>query len=397
MADSPEDRIRVDVEEDRYSRLRLIPWWDQQKLRGAKLMVVGSGALGNEVIKNCALLGIGSILVVDFDSIEESNLSRSVLYRQDDGGASKAETAAAAARELNPSLQVYSLNADVTRVGLGLFRWADVVIGGLDNIEARLAVNRACWKVGTPWVDGATEAFQGVARVFVPPDGVCFECTLSEREERFLSVRNSCGFLAREAYRQGRTPTTPTTSSVVAGIQVQEALKLLHPEARLPGLAGKGFFFDGASYDCFTISYTRRDDCLSHETYARIVQTPLRSCTATLDDVLTEARERLLGDVVLDLPQELVTKLRCGSCGSNRHFYRLLGAVDVEEAKCPDCGTLRVPEVVTQYGGESEVGSLKLSELGFGPMDILAARSDDGEVQIEISGDTQEVFGERQP
>ena len=74
-----------DFEEDRYSRLRLIPWWDQEKIQNAKIMVVGAGALGNELVKNLTLLGIGNILIFDIDSIENSNLTRSVLFTRHSG------------------------------------------------------------------------------------------------------------------------------------------------------------------------------------------------------------------------------------------------------------------------------------------------------------------------
>lgn len=169
----------ADLEEDRYSRLRLIPWWDQSKLKNAKVMVVGAGALGNEVIKNLALVGVGNILIIDMDIIENSNLSRSVLFRAEDCGRLKAEVAAERAMEINPDINVTWMNADIVNdVGLGVFACMDVVIGGLDNREARLAINQSCWKVNVPWVDGAIEVLHGVARVFVPPDGACYECTM---------------------------------------------------------------------------------------------------------------------------------------------------------------------------------------------------------------------------
>jgi adenylyltransferase/sulfurtransferase len=91
-----------DFNEDRYSRLRLIPWWDQEKLRTARTMVVGAGAIGNELLKNLALLGIGHIFAIDMDRIENSNLTRSILFRQKDEGRYKAEVAAERVREINP-------------------------------------------------------------------------------------------------------------------------------------------------------------------------------------------------------------------------------------------------------------------------------------------------------
>lgn len=389
--------ISVDSQEDRYTRLQMIPWWEQERLRQAKVMVVGAGALGNEIIKNLALLGVGNILIIDFDSIEVSNLSRSILYREADEGTSKAHSAAVAARSINPDCNIYSINADITwQVGLGVFRWADVVIGGLDNREARLAVNRACWKVNRPWVDGATESFQGIARVFVPPHGACYECTLSEQDFVMMEARNSCGFLAGEAYRRGSVPTTPTTSAVIAGIQVQEAVKLLHQDACLPGLQGKGFFFDGGSYDCFTIEYVRKDDCLSHETYDNIVETSMSSSKNTLADVLSIAKEITGDKTVIDLPDDMVVELCCGSCGFNKELFRLIKTVDIRQATCERCGLTMVPEVVGQCDTESLFKNVPLSDLGFGVMDIVPVRSDQYEVQIEISGDASVVFGDQQ-
>ena len=132
------DQLIID-DDDRYSRLRLIAWWDQDKLAAAKVLVVGAGALGNEVLKNLALLGVGTVYVADFDEIEESNLTRSVLFRHKDCGRPKAEAAADAVRDINPDTKVVPMLANiVTDVGLGLFRDVDVVIGCLDNREARL-------------------------------------------------------------------------------------------------------------------------------------------------------------------------------------------------------------------------------------------------------------------
>ncbi|HEY8669164.1 MAG TPA: ThiF family adenylyltransferase, partial [Tepidisphaeraceae bacterium] len=140
------------AEEDRFHRFSLIGWWDQKKLAAAKVLVIGAGALGNEIVKNLALLGVGNVLIADMDRIENSNLSRSVLYRAQDNGRPKAEVAAEAARDIYPAIKAHHFNGNVVYdLGLGVFRWADVVIGGLDNREARLAINRACWKVNRPW------------------------------------------------------------------------------------------------------------------------------------------------------------------------------------------------------------------------------------------------------
>lgn len=187
-----------DFTEDRYSRLRLIPWWDQDKLKHARVMVVGAGAIGNELIKNLSLLGVGTIFVVDMDEIEHSNLTRSVLFRREDVSHYKADVAAMRGMELNPDVCIHALCANVvTEVGLGLFRRMDVVLGGLDNREARLSMNQSCYKVNIPWIDGAIEALGGFARVFIPPEGPCYECTMTEADWQQIRKRKSCALLTQ--------------------------------------------------------------------------------------------------------------------------------------------------------------------------------------------------------
>jgi len=143
--------------ESRYDRQERISWWRQDRLRGASILVVGAGALGNEIVKNLALLGVGSITVIDMDHIEHSNLARCVLFRDTDVGAAKAEVAARRAAELNPDTSVTGIVAPVQDYGVAGVALHDLVIAGLDSREARLWVNQACRKMGRTWVDGAIE------------------------------------------------------------------------------------------------------------------------------------------------------------------------------------------------------------------------------------------------
>ena len=141
-------------ESDRYSRLRLIGWWDQDRIAAARILVVGGGALGNEVLKNLALLGLGKVYLIDFDRIQGSNLSRSVLFRAHHEGQPKSNVAAEMAMQMNPDCQIIPIFGDVlTEIGLGMVRDVDLVICCVDNREARLWINRMCWK---PILRGST-------------------------------------------------------------------------------------------------------------------------------------------------------------------------------------------------------------------------------------------------
>lgn len=221
--------VITDPDSDRYHTFGYISWWQQEVVRNATILVVGAGALGNEVLKNLALMGIGNILIADFDTIEDSNLSRSVLFRETDRGERKADIAAQRVKELNPDVNVKSWHGNINfEMGMGVFRHVDAVIGCLDNREARLSINRFSWAVNRPWVDGAIQELMGIVRVFWPGQGACYECTLTDLDYQIINLRYSCPLLARENILQGKVPTTPTSASIVSAFQTQEALKLIH-------------------------------------------------------------------------------------------------------------------------------------------------------------------------
>ena len=205
------DDVFVIDESDRYGRMRLISWWRQERLAAAKVLVVGAGALGNEVLKNLALLGAGHLFVIDFDAIEATNLTRSVLFRESDAGRPKAERAAAAVKVLNPDVKVRALNGNVmTELGLGVYADMDVVIGCLDNREARLWINRQCWRAGKPWVDGAIQEISGVVKVFVPPASAA--TWWSWPASTWPSTSPARSSSPPRSWRSTRRPVGPSTS-----------------------------------------------------------------------------------------------------------------------------------------------------------------------------------------
>ncbi len=395
MAREDNDRIVIGGNaggEGRYSRFELISWWDQARLHRARVLVVGAGALGNEILKNLALVGAGRVLVADMDSVEMSNLSRSVLFRPEDEGRPKAEVVAAAATRINPDVAARGLVCNaVYALGLGAYRWADVVLGGLDNREARLYVNRAAWQANTPWIDGAIERLQGTARVFMPPEGACYECTMGPADWDMLERRRSCALLKREELAGGKVPTTPTAASVVAGIQVQEALKLLHGEETM---AGRGFVFDGQNYDSYMIGYPRKEDCMSHDTFGSVESTDWSARGVTVGQALDRARSELGAEAVLDLRVEIVRRLECPECGDSEDLFRSVGELSAEQAACPKCSAHRRPDFLHSLDGSEGLEELSLAEVGVPLFDVITARSGMQRVFWELSADAPEVLGE---
>lgn len=393
MVDSRSIRLSLsELEEGRFSCFGRIQWWDQARLARARVLVVGAGALGNEIIKNAALLGFGHVLVVDLDRIETSNLSRSILFRPEDIGQAKAATAARAAKSIFGGMSVHFLNADVLcEVGLGVFAWADLILAGLDNREARLWLNRCAWKVNRPWIDGAIEGLSGLARVFLPGIPPCYECTLGETDWAILTRRMSCNLLSREEMGGGKVPTTPTVASIVAGLQVQEAVKWLHG---LPTLAGKGYVFDGMNHVSYTVEYTQNPDCLSHETYSVIVPWAGTSARTTLQELYAFAQDQLgAREVVLEFSRDVVKGLMCPRCQAGTDVFTAVGALSSAAARCPHDGEQCVVQTVHNYRGVETWGNRPLNRLGLPLFDMFVARSAAEEKAILIEGDGVEVLG----
>ena len=380
-------------DEDRFARFRLISWWDQKKLAQARVLVIGAGALGNEIVKNLALLGVGNLFIADMDRIENSNLSRSILYRAGDNGSFKAEIASQAAREIYPELKSHHFTGNVVYdLGLGVFRWADVVIAGLDNREARLAINRACLKVNRPWIDGAIEKIDGCARVFMPT-GPCYECTMTEQDWKLLAMRRSCNLLSREQMAGGgRTPTTPTVSSIIAGVQCQEAVKLLHG---METIAGKGWMFNGSVTDAYTIEYQRKDDCYSHDTLGQIIALDHGVESITARDLLERAREMLGEGAHLELARDVLEKLSCTACGRVEKIFASLGKVPASKAHCSHCSGVRDASTFFKINGTESFLDEPLAQIGVPRFDIVIGRSADGRlIGFELAGDAKHVLGD---
>lgn len=394
-----EDVIVVtDPAADRYHTFGFISWWKQDVVRKAKVMVIGAGALGNEVLKNLALMGIGYIFIVDFDTIEDANLSRSVLFRSEDNGRRKAEVAAEAVKRLNSDVQVQWFHGDVTYdLGMGVFRRMDAIIGCLDNRWARLWINRFCWHLNKPWVDGAIQEFLGEARVFRPNDGACYECTFKETDYAIINLRYSCPLLAWEDILQGKVPTTPTIGSIIAGIQTQDALKLIHG---MEVQAGKGLVFNGLNNDVYLTEYPLKKDCQSHWVWEDIVE--LRDCRAdstTLSELLNIVRRKMgpgtiieLADGSQNIEREYVVAFQCRICNTRTEVHKPLHRVSWNEGICPECGEMREPIMTHIITGKEDFLDKTLTEVGVPPLHIVAARNGLNYRYFELTGDENWFF-----
>lgn len=281
---------------------KLMSWWDSEKVHNAKVMVVGAGALGNEVLKNLALMNVGNIFIVDFDTIEYANLCRSVLFREEDITRTnfKCEIAAERIKDINPNINVQTVNGDIMiDVGLGVFRRMDVIIGCLDNRIARLFINRYSYAAGKIWIDGAIQNMSGQLNVY--KNGIsCYECSLTDTDWQNIRKKLGCADIAQRNSSAGRVPTTPISSSIIAAMQVQEALKVIHKYDK-QSMVGEQFTYDGMNNWILNFkSPELKEECSSHYeiTDEELIKAVNISHKDTVEQALKELKKILKSDKV---------------------------------------------------------------------------------------------------
>lgn len=376
--------------ESRYDRHNLIDWWDQEKLGKARILVAGAGAIGNEALKLLALLGVGQLFVVDFDTVELSNLTRTVLFRAGDIGQGKAEIAAERVRQLNPDVEVRALQGDLQfDVGLGIYSAMDVVIGCLDSINARLALNRACGHVGVPWLNGGIEATLAQVTLYESGSGVCFECGMSPSMWDSRNRRYSCGGLRNET-AENKMPTTAIVASLAASYLVNEALLLLH---RAPGQPQEGLEFGQQisltvkPYSFYIHTLRRHADCLAHDRWE-----PIEVFARSPQDVTVASllQEMAMPDGIVELGFDLLTEMHCLQCHRREAIFRPIEKCSISLRHCADCGTeSRQPETVSWLDATSPYADTPLAQLAVPEYQIVALKAGATRRYIQLTGQYQ--------
>jgi len=207
---------------------------------------------------------------------------------------------------------------------------------------------------------------------------------------KMLEARRSCALLSRSEMEQGKVPTTPTTASVIAGIQCQEAVKYLHG---LDVLEGQGFIFEGMSHQSYVVRYTRRDDCPSHELDPSVEVLPWSATQTTVREFLARVRADLGPEAVVETNNDLLAALYCSQCDETETVWTSLGNVTQANARCPRCQSDRSPEMVHTLDDGVACLDRTLAEIGIPRWDVLAGRAGLEQRFYEFAGDRDGVLG----
>ena len=244
------DKQKKSFNDEFYSRqiiLRELGRKGQRKLAKSRVAVVGLGGLGTISSVYLALAGVGCLRLIDQDTVELHNLHRQVLYIPDDLHYPKVEVSAKRLKKINPLVKVEpmpeNLNANNVKK---LLSGMDCVVDGLDNMRTRYLVNRACAKLGIPYVFGAAIGIEGNLSVFAPPETPCLECVLPNIEDANLLSCDVRGVL-------GVTP------GIIGTMQAMETIKVLTGMGS--ALKGKLMICDFNDMYFTTIDIFKRENC----------------------------------------------------------------------------------------------------------------------------------------
>ena len=374
---------------------RLMSWWDADKVSKAKVMVVGAGALGNEVLKNLALMNVGNIFIVDFDTIEYANLCRSVLFREKDIKRDKFKSLIAAERikEMNPNIKVQAINGDIMiDVGLGIFKRMDVIIGCLDNRIARLFINRYAYKTGKVWIDGAIMNMSGQLNVY-KNEISCYECSLTDTDWANIRTKLGCADIAQRNSSAGRVPTTPISSSIIAAMQVQEALKVLHKYDD-KSMVGQQFTYDGMNNWIVNFaSPPLKDECDSHYEIeeGELIQMKDLSYKDLVKDVVKKLKKELKAEhISISLNYKIILEVTSLSTDKSHdvlipepHFSEVAQAKYQEEVG----EVLGITKYIDHIGEDFPMQSVTLETCGVPPLQILTVETEKDIYFVELTKD----------
>jgi sulfur-carrier protein adenylyltransferase/sulfurtransferase len=246
----PAAELTVD-EVKRYSRHLIIPeigMTGQKRLKNAKVLCVGAGGLGSPALLYLAAAGVGTLGVIDFDVVDESNLQRQVIHGQSDVGRPKAESARDSIAEINPYVNVVVLEEQLSVDNvMEIFSQFDLIVDGTDNFATRYMVNDACVLLGKPYVWGSIFRFDGQASVFWAEHGPCYRCLYPDPPPPGMVP--SCA--------EGGVLGVLCAS--IGSIQVNEAIKLITGVGE--SLSGRLMIYDALEMSYRSVKVRKDPEC----------------------------------------------------------------------------------------------------------------------------------------
>ena len=351
-----------------------------EKIKNTSILVIGVGAGGNELLKNLILMGFGRITIVDFDFIEDSNLSRNTLFRKEDIGKSKAVIAAERLSELSlhaePDIRGIHGNI-ITDIGPGIFIRHDIVVCCVDTLKARAYINDWCVRLKKPFFEMGFDNMNVDISFFDPSieNSPCLREIIGQGD--FSESRNSCSGLKMQDVELHHIPTIQVASAMAGVLVATEIIKYLQGKS---SLQNKILQYYGMQQRMNVIGIDQSSQCLIHKEppfeYTEIPFSNQNSVIDILNYINTEFQEYFM----LNLPERFVLNGSCEGCGKEIIYNQRFSEIYDQQRWCEDCrgdyrsnfsSSWNIISVFHTKMKEPMILQKKMSEIGVPPMSFL--------------------------
>jgi len=306
------------------------------KIKQAKILVIGAGAGGNEVLKNLTLMGFGNFTIVDFDPIEPSNLSRAALFTKEDIGKSKAEVAASSLTQIslheNPTIK--SFNAKIQDVGKQVFLDNDIVICCVDTNNARAYINDWCVKLNKPLFEMGFENF--TIQIFFFPNETQSDACLREiiGFGDFSGKRQSCSKLKMNDTELRHIPTIQVAAAFAGVFVASEIVQFLQGKSKLKN---KTLQYLAAHHRCTVFEVPQSNKCFIHrDNFKKVVDSNLTN-NATIGELLLFIKDLEHEECQIRFDDDFVLSIECEECSKKLPINKFKKEIYDTERWCEEC------------------------------------------------------------
>jgi molybdopterin/thiamine biosynthesis adenylyltransferase len=351
----------------RFERHLLIPDWNQAQLSNATVIIVGMGALGNEVARILAMAGVGKLIICDPDIIETSNLSRMTFFRPQHVGQLKVDMASQALQDLYPEIKIEKRPQFLIHgIGLAELRDASLVIGCLDSQAARLQLAGRCQLVQARYIDGGTHPWGGEVRMYLDPNGSCFGCSLSPEKRAIVDEPWSCIDQNDNIPEAAAIPSSALTGTWMGMMAVRLLMNLDCPDGTIK--------IDSVRGTSTIVQQNKDPNCALHHP---IPLENVQKLNISAKDTFRALTKSLPEQAVPLSWSPIQTSLYCSKC---KHSQKKWGLPSNE--KCPKCNELMFPRTTLEIKDVPD--NITLETLGIAPCEIIAIRFTKGLTWVEL-------------
>jgi adenylyltransferase/sulfurtransferase len=324
----------------------------QEKLAAARVLVVGAGGLGCPVLHYLAGAGIGTLGIIDPDTIDISNLQRQILYTTADAGKPKAVVAAERLLQLNPDIKVNAYAEELTAQNvLGLFGDYDVIVDGTDNFTAKFLINDAAVKTAKPVVYGAIQSFDGQVAIFDAARGACYRCLHPEPPQGVILNCAEAGVIGALA-------------GIIGTVQAMEVIKLIVAHDTFQPLIGRLWMMDTRSMQTRILKIPKQNTCpvCARPPAEIILQNYSSVCSAVMVEEIDCTEMKLMADsVMIDVRER--HEWEAGHIEGATHLPLSLLRQNLHSFTPPENGKTCI--IYCQKGGRSKQAAEMLLRAGF--------------------------------